>query len=73
MLTQLIIAGDVILEFLQTKVEWIGEPVHVEGEKSYYIEALINNEKVREEEEEREEEEREEREGEGGEGEGGSK
>ena len=54
MLTQLIIAGDVILEFLQTKVEWIGEPVHVEGEKSYYIEALINNEKVREEEEERE-------------------
>ena len=54
MFTQLIIAGNVILEFLQTKVEWIGEPVHVEGEKSYYIEALINNEKVREEEEERE-------------------
>lgn len=51
MLTQLIIAGDVILEFLQTKVEWIGEPAHVEGEKSYYTEALINNEKVREEEE----------------------
>lgn len=65
MLTQLIIVGDVILEFLQTKVEWIGEPVHVEGEKSYYTEALINNEKVREGEEERE--------GEGGEGEGGSK